>query len=79
LVDKIVILHPESFAIVKTKYDVYDAVKNALELINYEVNPGAKILIKPNILRGTGRLDFNKILIGNRFDQFKDPFGFLSA
>lgn len=37
-------------SIVKTKYDVYDAVKNALELINFEINPGNKILIKPNII-----------------------------
>ncbi len=37
-------------SIVKTKYDVYDAVKNALELINYEISPESKILIKPNIV-----------------------------
>jgi uncharacterized protein (DUF362 family) len=36
-------------SIVKTKYDIYDAVKNALELINFEASPQSKILIKPNI------------------------------
>lgn len=36
-------------SIVKTKYDIYDAVKNALELINFDIKPESKILIKPNI------------------------------
>ena len=37
-------------SIAKTKYDIYDAVKNALELINFEINPESRILIKPNIV-----------------------------
>ena len=44
-------------SIVRTKYDVYDAIKNSLELINFEINKDAntdkktdlKVLIKPNI------------------------------
>lgn len=40
----------KAVAIVKTKYDMYDAVKNALELINFEIDSSAKILIKPNII-----------------------------
>ena len=36
-------------SIVKTKYDIYDAVKNSLDLINFEINPETKVLIKPNI------------------------------
>jgi uncharacterized protein (DUF362 family) len=37
-------------SIVKTKYDIYDAIKNALELINFEISSSSKILIKPNIV-----------------------------
>ena len=37
-------------SIVKIKYDIYDAVKHALELINFEISPDSKILIKPNII-----------------------------
>lgn len=36
-------------SITKTKYDVYDAVKNSLELINFELPQSKKVLIKPNI------------------------------
>lgn len=36
-------------SIVRTKYDVKDALNHALNLINYEFKPESKILIKPNI------------------------------
>lgn len=39
----------DAVSIVKVKYDVYDAVKNAFELINYAPGPDDKILLKPNI------------------------------
>lgn len=37
-------------SIVKIKYDVYEAVKEALELIKFEVKKDPKILIKPEII-----------------------------
>ena len=37
-------------SIVKVKYDVYDAVEHALELINFNVKKDFKILIKPSII-----------------------------
>lgn len=42
----------KAVSIVKVKYDIYDAVKNSLELINFEVEPGSKVLIKPSIAVG---------------------------
>jgi len=39
-----------TIAVVKTKYDLYEAVKEALELIgNIEIKDNTKILIKPNL------------------------------
>ena len=37
-------------SIVKIKYDIYEAVKEALELINFKLDNNAKILIKPEII-----------------------------
>ena len=37
-------------SIVKIKYDIYEAVKEALELIKFELNKDSKVLIKPEII-----------------------------
>ena len=39
-----------SVSIVKVKYDIYDAIEHALELINFNVKENSKILIKPSII-----------------------------
>ena len=40
----------DAVSIVKVKYDVYDAVEHALELINFNIDENSKILIKPSII-----------------------------
>lgn len=40
----------DAVSVVKVKYDLYEAVKQSLELINYEFKPDGKILIKPSIV-----------------------------
>ena len=37
-------------SIVRVKYDVYDAIENALELINFNVEKNSKVLVKPSIV-----------------------------
>ncbi|MBS3098306.1 DUF362 domain-containing protein [Candidatus Woesearchaeota archaeon] len=37
-------------SIVKIKYDIYEAVKEALELIEFEFDKNAKIMVKPEII-----------------------------
>ncbi len=41
---------PAAVSIVKVKYDIYDAVEHALELINFEAEEISKVLIKPQII-----------------------------
>lgn len=39
----------DAVSVVKVKYDLYEAIRQSLELINYEFKPDDKILIKPSI------------------------------
>lgn len=43
-------LSREAVSIVKVKYDIYDAVEHALELINFSLEENSKVLIKPSII-----------------------------
>lgn len=37
-------------SVVKVKYDVYEAIKESMELLNIQFNPDEKILLKPSII-----------------------------
>jgi len=40
----------DAVSIVRIKYDIYEAIKESLGLLNFELNPDDKVLIKPSII-----------------------------